>query len=174
MNPGLSILDYCAEENDGFRKASIENLSQSNCDCEFPFFPLNPSFAWSGGFIWWEARLRPILQQLREIRGGSYYDALAFMSKQIAMVELVPYHSGAGLLAKGNPCKNLPSAIAARQFVQRLCQSPERPLVVLARSHEHWNISGNNADSNVFPCPRARGVTFSGETGQRIMRQLGY
>jgi len=142
MNPGFGPSNYFEEENQVFRAACISNLCQTNGNDEFPFFYLNPQFAWSGGFIWWEARLRPILSKLVAKSGCTYYEALASLAKQIATVELIPYHSvdGSALNSSSNPWENLPSASHAREFVKRLCGSKEKPLVVVLRSHERWGL----------------------------------
>lgn len=183
MNPGLSPSDYYAEENPNFRAACIRNLRQSNGNDEFPFFSLNPEFAWSGGFIWWEARLRPILVRLMETsQFSTYYEALAFLAKKIAVIELAPYHSvgGSALNGSGKPWKNLPSVNQARSFVQRLCASRERPLILALRSHEHWELDTHPAACACGNWPVLRRPTLNpdlvgqnGDTGRAILQKLG-
>lgn len=182
MNPGFTTSDYYAEEDPAFRAASISNLLQNHPNVEFPYFSLDPKFAWSGAYQWAESRLRPILQRLKKERHCTYYEALAFLSKQIAVIELIPYHSSNGQVfsGRGNPWKNLPSAMAARQFVRRLCQSPRQPLIIVARSHKKWDIP-DQVRPNVVICPHTRGLTFnpklpkeSGKAGRKILEYLGY
>ena len=182
MNPGFSPANYYEEEVPAFRAACVRNLRQLNGDDEFPFFCLNPEFAWSGGFIWWEALLRPILSKLLELKKvPSYYEALAFLAKRIAAVELIPYHSaGGGALNKpGKPWKNLPSAGQARSFVQRLCEAPGQPLVLVLRKHNHWELN-SHASTNCRICPALRRPTLNpdlegenGEAGRAILQKLG-
>ncbi|OJV43983.1 MAG: hypothetical protein BGO25_12685 [Acidobacteriales bacterium 59-55] len=180
MNPGLGASNYYEEEDAAFRAACISNISQTNGNDEFPFFCLNPRFAWSGGFIWWEARLRPILSKLVAKSGCTYYEALASLAKQIVAVELIPYHSvdGSALNGRGNPWKNLPSARHAREFVKRLCGAKEKPLVVVLRSHERWGLD-EHIDCTCEKCPAIRRPTLnpkltgkSGAAGRLIMKKL--
>jgi hypothetical protein len=182
MNPGLVPSDYYAEENQAFREACIRNLHQSNIEDEFPFHKLNPEFAWSGGFIWWEARMRPILSKLMKTgKFSNYYDALAFLSKKIATVELVPYHSADGdaLSGPGKLLENLPSAREARGLVQRLCEAKEKPLILVLRSHEHWKLN-THTECACTICPVLRRPTLNpnidgpnGVAGKSILQKLG-
>ena len=132
MNPGFSASDYYAEEVPAFRSALVANLHQKNLDSDFPYFSLNPKFAWSGAFQWMESRFRPVLQVLKTTKHLNHHDALSFLSKQIAVIELIPYHSsnGQALSRKGKPWVNLPSAVVAKQYVKQLCESPKEPLIM--------------------------------------------
>jgi hypothetical protein len=183
MNPGLSKSDYYAEEVPEFQTACIRNLRQSNGHEEFPFFYLNPKFAWSGGFMWWEALLRPITKEMMRLRREqfpTYYSALEFLAKQIAAVELVPYHSVGGEALPGkNVWKDLPSAKHAREFVQRLGVIDEPPLVLVLRSHERWGL-GSNPDGKFVSCPVTRRPTLNpnldgdiGKAGSEFLAKLG-
>lgn len=179
MNPGFIPSDYYADQDRAFRTACISNLRQTNGKSQFPFFGLNPKFAWSGAYQWAERRLRPIVQRLQKHHDCTYYKALAIMSKQIAIIELIPYHSSGGnaFAGWGNAWRDLPSAIEARNYVKGLCKSPRKTLIILARSHEKWGIPDAG---NVVRCPPLRGVTFnpdltteSGKAGRRIIEKLG-
>lgn len=182
MNPGFSSHDYYAEEDSAFREACIRNLFQNNSEDEFPFYKLNPKFAWSGGFIWWEALMRPILNELMKKKFCLYYDALAFLSKKIAAIELVPYHSvdGSTLSGPGHAWDTLPSATQARDFVQRLCNSSEKPLILVLRKHEHWKLN-THQECTCTICPPLRRSTLnpdlegpSGRAGKAILKKLGF
>jgi hypothetical protein len=181
MNPGLSTTDYYAEEVQEFRNAQISNLHQTNANDEFPFFLLNPEFAWSGGFIWWEALLRPILLKLVESKQvDTYYEALAFLAKKLAVIELIPYHSvdGKAFNGRGNPWRNLASAKEALKFVQRLCNSSTHPLILVLRSHKRWHLETHKKCS-CFRCPAIRRPTLNpdieemaGNAGRAILEAL--
>jgi len=182
MNPGLVPSDYYAEEDGNFRKACISNLRQSNDNEEFPLFYLNPEFAWSGGFVWWEALLRPILKKIMEHASvPSYYSALAFLAKEIAVIELIPYHSvdGSALKGRGNAWKNLPSARQAREFVNGVCRSEESPLVLVLRSQKLWSLD-SHTNSKCMKSPATRLPTLNpklddenGAAGRAILNKLG-
>lgn len=180
MNPGFVASDYYAEENKQFRAAVMSNLSQTNGEADFPFFGLNPSFAWSGGYQWAEPKLRPFAKAIQEKlkqRDGksSYYQALACLSKQIAIVELFPYHSSDGQAITSGMWNGLPSVKAARLYVQNLCKSPHGPLIVVARSHKRWGIP-ERTTGNVAHCATGRSVSFNpevkGKTGQAGKKML--
>jgi len=50
-NPGLSNIDYHAEQyNAVYKDALKNNLRQENIDTRFPFVCLNPEFSWHAGF----------------------------------------------------------------------------------------------------------------------------
>jgi hypothetical protein len=176
MNPGFSPSDYYAEEDSSFRAALFSNLSQKGLDRDFPYFSLNPKFAWSGAFQWMESRLRPILKILKETKRFSHYDALSYVSKRIAVIELIPYHSnnGRALSSIGKPWQNLPSAKAAKQYVQELYDDPRQPLIVVARSRKEWGMT-ERTGSNIVECAFSRGVTFNpalNRAGKAILERL--
>jgi hypothetical protein len=177
MNPGFATSDYYAEEDHEFRSASIANLRQKGIDRQFPYFSLNPKFAWSGAYQWIESRMRKILWILQEKRQLTYLEALAFLSKQIAVIQLFPYHSVDGQAIPSRCWSELPSVLAARQFVKgELTDSPKQPLIIVARSHAKWDV---RAKGNVTSSGGTRGVTFNphligknGKPGQEILRRL--
>jgi len=176
MNPGFSDSDYYAYEHPAFRAASIANLRQKNIDRRFPYFSLDPQFAWSGAYRWIASRMGPILHEIAEKRNFSYYEALSFLSKQIAVIELFPYHSGDGRAIPNRVWRELPSVIEARTFVRdELCRSPKRPLILMARSRDKWDIS----DKSIFGYSSGRVITFNpklktkaGDAGKAILAKL--
>ncbi len=179
MNPGFIASDYYAEEDHDFRFASVANLQQKGIDRQFPNFSLNPKFAWSGAYQWIEARMRYILQTLQQERQSTYGEALSFLSKQIAVVQLFPYHSVNGQAIPGRCWRELPSVEAARQFVKNdLSRSPKRPLIIVARSRARWDIP-DKGKGNVISSGRTRVVTFNphldgeaGNAGKEILKRL--
>ena len=95
LNPGFSLTDYCAEWHvPKFRRRLKRNLRQDFDRVDFPFFLLDPEFCWHGGFAWWEGKLREVATRIaKKKHGGRYFDALRELSRRIAAIELVPYHS---------------------------------------------------------------------------------
>jgi hypothetical protein len=94
LNPGFGPHDYYAESYDtSFRKARIQQLRQERMDETFPFMELNPLFSWHGGYRYWTNRLGDIIQKLSEHNKVSYKEALSQLSKSIACLEYIPYHS---------------------------------------------------------------------------------
>lgn len=64
LNPGYGYHDHYAETSSKFVNALEENLSQKITNSDFPFLYLNPEFAWHGGFVWWEKKLKDVVIQL--------------------------------------------------------------------------------------------------------------
>jgi len=92
LNPGLRPIDYYAESHDkAYRKARIRQLRQRNLDKDFPFMELNPKVSWKSKY--WTGRLGDIIQMLQEQKNVSYTKALSLLSKSIAYLEYIPYHS---------------------------------------------------------------------------------
>ena len=180
MNPGFSASDYYADQDPSFRSHTIANLRQRGINPKFPYFSLNPEFVWSGAFQWIESRMRPILHAIQEKHCCSYYDALSTLSRRLAVVELFPYHSANGRAIPSGVWKELPSVKQAKTFVsEELLKPGSNYLVVLARSHEKWDLPKRRI-SNLVECAKGRGITFNpkliGEkasAGKAILAKLG-
>jgi hypothetical protein len=117
LNPGFKATDYYAECCiPDFRRQIEANLRQETLSSEFPFLYLDPELCWHSAFTWWESKFRDIAWVLAEKRyGGSYYDGLSHLSKRMAAIELVPYHSVSFL--DHVALKRLRSSQLARKFV---------------------------------------------------------
>lgn len=93
-NAGLSPNDYNAEL--GFpdiRDYLLKNLRQNLGRERYPFICLNPAFSMHPGFGYWEAKFRFLVGQLIAECGIDIDTAISFISKQVACLQLVPYHS---------------------------------------------------------------------------------
>jgi len=94
LNPGLGLSDYLTDEDEVHSRWSKKVIRQELAGAEYPFISLNPEFCWTGGFQWWERKLRKVCTIVAEEKfQGRYIDALRFLSNQLAAIELVPYHS---------------------------------------------------------------------------------
>ena len=94
LNPGFNYSDYWAESKAlKFRERLKRNLDQDFDGVKFPFMFLDPQFCWSSGFQWWEGKLRDVISKIAETKSKSYFEALRFLSKHLACIELFPYHS---------------------------------------------------------------------------------
>ena len=58
-----------------------------------PFLFLDPRYAWHGGFGYWDRRLKGVMEALAASKGMSLADARSTLGSEIAVVQLVPYHS---------------------------------------------------------------------------------
>lgn len=122
-NPGLRAGDFIDEQNIAYRQALVDNLKQAS-NRAFPFIFLDPQFAWTGGGEWWRRKLSPLLKRVQrrsmENRAKSvmpYTDAMKIVSRQIAAIELVGYHSQWSEVSKWT---SLPSRRAAQTYVEQL------------------------------------------------------
>lgn len=177
LNPGLTYSDYWAEfKVRSFRERLERNLDQNFKGIDFPFMFLDPQFCWNSGFQWWERKLRNIVIRIASKgRNGSYYDALRFLSKRLACIELIPYHSAS--FSDQKLIRELPSAKDARSFVQeRLVPKAGsgKITIIVTRQQEGWGIEKNSKNICVYGSGQARGASLGEKTdgGEAILKQL--
>ena len=178
LNPGLSHTDYYGEfSRPDYRKALQQNLYQDNANAEYPFIWLNPEFCWHEGFMWWERKLRPVLNLVAEKKfNGSYLQAMQAMSQRLGMVELVPYHSASA--PSGRLVNGLPSAQVVRSHVQDTLL-PEaqagKKLLIVTRQAKSWGLSHGAPNVVIYNQHEARGASLGPDTkgGAAILRRLG-
>lgn len=152
LNPGLGAADFHAEfAHPAFRQALLQNLRGELAGSEFPFPFLDPTWAWTGGYSWWFNRLRRIVACFEKAQ-GSRRAAQSFVAKNIASLELVPYHSQ----KEPRGYLRLPSVGLATRAAAALQRAGKK--IVVVRGHRHWAVQGP-ADQ-VFECPRSPGVRF--------------
>lgn len=176
LNPGLSPGDYFAEHKDEqFRESHIRNLRQENINDEFPFFFLDPRFAWHPGFEYWQGKFDNIAQALAEKEKITYREALRRLAQNVACLELMPYHSksfGSGLLLK-----QLPSARVMCEYVHDILIPKARSndaVVVATRSVQNWNLpKQKNIVLYKSGETRSAHLTLKSSGGKAIAKNLG-
>jgi hypothetical protein len=151
LNPGLGHHDYFAEHCvTEYRMALLKNLKQDR-DATFPF--LDPAHAWHGGSAYWAPRLRGIAEGVQKGLGVSARTAREICAAQIAVLELVPYHSGSFNLSRRG-IDALESTNLVRDFVFGELlprhRSKDCKLIVL-RSRNLWLRPKERATG--FPVP---------------------
>ena len=177
LNPGLNPTDYYAEYCvPDFRRQVEANLRQESPNAEFPFLYLNPKFCWHAGFVWWESKLREIATMLAKARSISYYQSLSELSKRIAAVELVAYHSVKFPYSKKMK-ESLTSSQCARKFVKDSIiprAVSGKAVLVLTRACQDWELD-HEPSENIVKCPNPQNVTFSSKSpgGKAILLRLG-
>ncbi len=163
-NPGLSACDYHVEQNyPAFREDLIASIRQERRDHVF----LNPKWAWTSGFIWWESKLRDVAQVIAsECFDGHYGRALSDLARRVASIELVPYHS----FNFGSSGK-LKSSVAARNFVASVDSSRT---VIVTRSVTDWGLP-DAANIIKYPATQARSASLGLKTigGRAILERYG-
>ena len=157
-NPGFHVSDYWAEENNNqFRQALVRSLRSERNNVEFPFLLLDPTFCWHGGFMWWEAKLRSVTRAVSDrILGVRYAGALSQVSKRVAAIEALPYHSESGFDDKW--VRSLPSFELAKRLAHALAR--EGKLVIVARCEALWDVPPSE-NVIVYSRQQARGASLS-------------
>jgi hypothetical protein len=148
----------------------INNLRQENFD-DFPFVLLNPEFAWHGGFEYWERKFSPIINNFVSENKITYLEALRLISKNVAALELIPYHSKIG-----NGITNLQSTRIIKDYVLQVlkprAQEGEIEIIVTRKTAE-WGLQ-NEEHIIVYQSNKARSSSLNIETegGKCILRRL--
>jgi hypothetical protein len=176
LNPGFGYSDYWAESHGpGFRKGLVDNLRQSFEGNEFPFIFLDPQFCWHGGFIWWEKKLREVIQEiaLRKF-GGNYREGLKSLSSKLACVELVPYHSSS--FGEHRLIDRLPSVQAARDFARGSLMADataNKRTVIVTRQVKTWGVKAGTSNLVIYEGGHTRGASLSPKStgGKAILKR---
>lgn len=159
LNPGLHYVDVYAEhrhpERAELKRAMIANLHQWNLDIDFPFMYLNPAFCWHPGFLYWEGKLSQICRALMKPMDCNYRHALSHVSKQIACLELFPYHSKK--FEKLTDYENLSSVQMAKNLAQSLQAMTSVKLIVVMRKAKTWGLAHGD-QVHVFKAGAAQGA----------------
>src|SRR5665213_2783340 len=162
LNPGFDYCDYWAEhEMPGFREQLKRNLSQSFEGIEYPFSGLDPQFCWYSGFMWWERKLREVIQKIALNRNWSYRDALSDLSRNLACVELIPYHSSS--FGDHKLIGRLPSIERAKVFVHEQLlpdAAADKRTLIVTRPERSWGVK-EQANVIVYGSGETRGASLT-------------
>jgi len=173
LNPGLGLSDYQTEEDQPHADQIRKIIRQDLADVKYPFLSLNPDYAWTGGFQWWEKKLRKVIKRVaKDHCDGSYAAALYLLSQRMAAIEIFPYHSrvfkAASLRAK------LPSADVAKSFVQRQLPRAQRGEVSIIVSRGVKTVGISDHELANYDPKLARGAALGPGTpgGSAIINAL--
>jgi hypothetical protein len=178
LNPGFSYADYWAETNrPEFRQRLKDNLRQSFKEVGFPFLELDPQFCWHSGFAWWEKKLRSVITQIAAKKfNGRYIDALRDLSRKLACVELIPYHSQS--FRAHAVIDHLPSVKMVRKFVREslvpAANEGERTIIV-TRQASAWDLPPGTKNVVIYKGGETRGASLSTNSkgGRAILSHYG-
>lgn len=163
LNPGLAELDYYAEYRvPKFAERLRANLRQDFRGTEYPFFPLDPEFAWHSGNRYWQNKLAPVIHELGR-NEQERAQARKVVAQNVCAIELVPYHSVSNSLTR-TVRQELASAKLARTYVREVLVPQARAgtrLVVAMRSIADWGIKGDSRNVRCFKAGEARGARLS-------------
>ncbi len=94
LNPGFSPVNYLEEEKKSFKDALINNiLLRGRLDESYPFLYLNPKYLWTQGGQYWLNKFKSYIPIIVEAFTCSEIEALSFISRRVAILQLNPYHS---------------------------------------------------------------------------------
>jgi hypothetical protein len=85
LNPGDSPADRAAHRNPAFRTALTRNLRHEAQ--KYPFYYLNPDFAWTSGAKWWAQHLHHLFDN------GEVGLDRETVARRLCVIEWFPYHS---------------------------------------------------------------------------------
>jgi len=161
LNPGDSDADKHAHRNPGFRTAIIRNLRHASH--EYPFYPLNPEFAWTPCAQWWLKHLRELFEK---DKGGLNQDTVA---QRLCVIEWFPYHSRKSALPIQRVCPSQDYSL------ELACRAIETKLVVGMRAKKRWTAVHPRFESVPFlknPQNCYISVGNAGELFHRIVAAL--
>lgn len=133
LNPGIHPADFLLLEHyPHFQeqlRATIKQEQTAN-----PY--LDPRWAWTSGFVWWEQKFRDVAKLIAQHQyDGNYIKALELLSRKVVCIELVPYHSRSFRASTA-----LPSSQMARNAACEIAKDPNRTVIV-TRGVKDWGIS---------------------------------
>lgn len=168
LNPGFTLMDYYPEENSkDFTDALKANIQQNFNNLEYPFFYLNPELMWTNASQYWLKKFKDYISLVNERLGfSSHIEATKYLSKRIAVLQLMPYHSvnfdGHGKLLKSN---KLLSVEKMQQFFKDYVLPKVRESkasVICTRQPDNWGLK-NVEDRNIiiYKGSKARSASIS-------------
>lgn len=146
LNPGFSISDYFAEQTSkDFVAELTRTLFQENMNPNFPFLFLNPAFMWHAGGQYWLNKLKIYIQEAKGSMNISHLEALAYVSQNVAILELVPYHSNN--FKHKSLINKLESSRQMKIFIDRFLMPKvisNKACVICTRQVKEWGLPNHN------------------------------
>jgi hypothetical protein len=123
LNPGDSDEDAKAHNDPAFRHAMLHNLRHE--EQEYPFYPLNPTFAWTACGKWWTQHLKSLFTE-----AGLQPKVVA---QRLCVIEWFPYHSRRAGLPSNPIC-------ASQQYSFEMAKQAlnDRKIIVGMRARKRW------------------------------------
>jgi hypothetical protein len=158
LNPGDSAEDPNAHRNPRFREALMRNLSHEPQD--YPFYALNPAFAWTGCAKWWCTHLRELFEKAR-------LEPVA-VARRLCVIEWLPYHSpNANALPRRPVC---PSQDYSFQLAKRALE--DKKLVVGMRARRRWTEVDERFASIRYLNSAQNPAVSTGNAGESLFWQI--
>jgi len=180
LNPGFHDADFFAEfKSPEFHTASIRGLQQDFSADDFWFRYLNPAFSWHPGYDYWVKKFNDIAVILAEKAwDGNVRLALLELSRRLAVIELVPYHSRT--YREGSLANHLPSAQLVKRWVKEVLAPRAirgQAVIVVSRQAATWGLDEQPGSIVCNDNTEARGAHLTQNTrGGRLIldRLLGH
>jgi hypothetical protein len=174
-NPRLGNDNYFAEQRiTEYRDAVIRNLHQQNRPDAYPFFALNPGFAWHSGYSYWTAVFRRVLDKLADVH-MTRRAALHHLAQGVAVLQLVPYYSLSAPADK--VIRKLASVRAIRDYVKsdvlERAKQGKVTVIVMRRRHDWAILEAEGAADYVLDGPRNRRGFMDPSLAETIVKRLG-
>ncbi|HZZ63499.1 MAG TPA: hypothetical protein VFE63_20420 [Roseiarcus sp.] len=173
LNPGLGLCDYQTQEDAGHAEQVRLIIKQEFANVEYPFLSLNPDYAWTGGFQWWEKKLREVIKRVAiDYCEGNYAASLRLLSQRLAAIEIFPYHSRK--FKANSLISRLPSALEAKEFVQSLLPRAQRGeiTIVVSRGIDFLGIGDHDFVNYNHKLRRAAPLGLKTPGGSAIIEAL--
>ena len=175
LNPGLNHSDYIQDNLPQFREIYQNNLQQIGND-DFPFYYLNPLICSHPGYNYWSKKFRDIIERIKITENISWLEAQKKISKNIALLELIPYHS-----KKFNLDKSIINKMASVRDVKRYVKEKLIPkarndeiTLIVMRSSAIWEIQ-KEKNVIIYKSEAHSGTLGKNSSGfKAIMKRLNY
>lgn len=174
LNPGFTPRDYYAESMDrSLRQERTCQLKQQNFDDKFPWSPLNPEHLWSSDY--WSRRFRDMAVALAEQRNISFSTAISRISRKIAVLEFVPYHSKS-FGVPSRVLEQLRSPQLMFSFVHDYVvpkAKQDRAIIIVTRQVKRWNLPKHKNIITYTPAQaRSAHLNLKSPGGKAIAKKL--
>lgn len=141
LNPGLSTSDYIEDNTPVFNELYNNNIRQIDNEI-FPFFIINPKLCFHSGYKYWTKKLRAVIEKIKKSENISWLEAQKKISKKIAVLELIPYHSKSFRLSD-KVIERMTSVRDIKNYVKKRLVPKARDhkcLIIVMRSSKKWDI----------------------------------
>ncbi|HEX4042377.1 MAG TPA: hypothetical protein VHY10_11790 [Xanthobacteraceae bacterium] len=177
LNPGFEYVDYFAEYRmPGIKEMRHKTFRQELDDFKFPFCWLNPEYCWHSGFMYWERKLRKVISEIANRHYcDRYLDALEGLSRRLATLQLVPYHSAK--FEAGKIIEKLPSVREMKKYakdtLEPAARRGEKTLIVM-RQRQAWSLNDQKPNIVVYDSNLALGARLEPTTrgGEAILNRF--
>jgi hypothetical protein len=151
-----------------------QNAASKSKEREISFCLLGSEMCWRPGFVWWEKKLREVIGCIAEAKNVSYAEAMQSLSQRLAVVELVPYHSGSFKAHK--IIETLPSVQASRIYVRNTLLPKARrndAVIIITLKIKAWGIRGGNVVLYEGGETRGASMSVKSKGGRAILKRYG-